>query len=116
MELEAAEGYAELELWREAWQTLDRMDPIEKGQPEALRLRLRCCGPLGAWTIGEHVANILRDGDKDDRQAAARFFLDHARAHPGHGSGSLAAAVETWPPALREINADPELAAIAGKH
>jgi hypothetical protein len=109
MNLQTAEGYADLKMWRESWQTLDAMHPLEKGSEAALRVRLRCCGPLGVWAIGEHVANLLRDGDAEDRNEAASFFLDYARTHPEQARSSIAAARETWPACEAEISRDPLL-------
>lgn len=97
-----AEGFAELGLWKDAWLALEELPADLRASPAALRVRLLCCPALEAWEIGNHVANLLRDGDNLDREAAARFLHEVAKDHVHHGRieparDAVAAGVNCWP-------------------
>lgn len=109
-----AEGFADLEMWEDAWDALEELPAAERALPAALRVRLRCCPALGAWEIGRHVAGVLRDGAEPDRQAAARFF--HAVALKWLAEGdqyaageAIKEAVKTWPEHRLALLDDPKL-------
>lgn len=59
MELREAEGYADLGMWQEAWDSLDEVPPAERATPAVMRIRIRCCAPLEAWGIGEEIAYLM---------------------------------------------------------
>ena len=62
---------------------------------------------MKAWETGKAIAHSLRDGSREDREAAARFYQalalnwveegDHTAA-----GASLAIAAQTWPEGLKE--------------
>ncbi|MEK7949846.1 hypothetical protein [Luteolibacter soli] len=108
-----AEGLAELGLWQDAWDVLEAIPAAERSAPAVLRVRLACCPPLGAWTLGTHVADLLRDGCEEDRQSAAEFYHAIARKWLSEGDHyaakqAMKAAAEAWPK-LRLMMLDGEL-------
>lgn len=112
-----AEGLAELGLWEDAWEALEALPAPDRATPQTLRVRLACCPPLGAWEIGRHVADLLRDGTEADRQAAARYF--HAVALKWLAEGdryaagqAIKEAVKTWPDHRLAVLDDPRLAEV----
>jgi hypothetical protein len=112
--LVAAEGFADLGMWQEAWDTLEDLPAEERATPHALHIRLRCCPSLGAWEIGESVASLLRDGSPADRAAAANFYFRRAvlLTNQGRFSGAkeaIATAVEIWPDCRLDVLNDPGL-------
>ncbi|HEY1123975.1 MAG TPA: hypothetical protein VGE67_20315 [Haloferula sp.] len=116
MTVTVAEGYAELRMWREAWEVLDELPPTRRASCQALRVRLKCCPMVGAWKIGEQVAMLLRDGARRDRGSAAAFYHLNARRllAAGDREGSkvnILAAVDTFPECRTVLLADRELAA-----
>ena len=111
-----AEGYADLGMWSEACEALEALSPEAKATPLALRVRLRCCPPLGAWSLGEHVAGLLRDGNRCDRACAAGFYHAHARRLLKAGdrqraTEAIQAAVEAFPECRRLMLLDAQLVA-----
>ena len=110
------EGFADLGMFREAWEAMEELPPDHRTDPHALRIRLRCCPPVGAWDIGEHVAGLLRDGERLDKACAAGFYHANARRllETGNRQGAadnIKAAVATFPECREIILLDPELAA-----
>lgn len=111
-----AEGYADLGMWRDACEALEALSSEVRATPRALRVRLRCCPPLGAWGIGEHVAGLLRDGSRCDKACAAGFYHANARrllkAGDRRGAGeSIKAAMEAFPECRRLMLLDAQLVA-----
>lgn len=74
MSLSAAEGYASLELWREAWDALDRISSAKRATSPVLRVRARCAIGLESWETAEVIALLLKGGDDEDRLHAAWCF------------------------------------------
>ena len=109
-----AEGLAELGLWQDAWDVLESLPARERSAPASLRVRLACCPPLGAWEMGKHISDVLRDGVEDDRRSAAGFF--HALAIKWLAEGdryaageAMKAASATWPEVRLTLLDDPML-------
>lgn len=103
-------------MWQEAWEGLKELPPTRQAARQALRVRLRCCPFMGAWTLGEQVAMLLRSGDIIDRASAAGFYHLNARRllAAGDREGSKAnilAAVETFPECRSALLADSDLGA-----
>lgn len=76
-----AEGLAELGLWQDAWDALEALPAEDRSTPAVSRVRLACCPPLDAWELGKQLADLLREGDKDDRRSATTFY--HLRRQGG---------------------------------
>ena len=109
------EGFADLCMWREAWEGLEELPPDQRATPAALRIRLRCCPAVGAWGIGEQVAGLLREGNRSDKACAAGFFHMNARRLVGSGDRTAAAecikaAVSVFPECRQFILGDQDLA------
>ena len=98
--LENAEGYAKLGLWQDAWEAIEELPDDVRAGIDAMRLRLRCCAPLGAWDLGAELAYLLAEGNPPDRKAAAAFWLALCREciEDTHtAQACVAAAVAAWP-------------------
>jgi hypothetical protein len=109
------EGFADLSMWREAWEGLEELPADQRVRPAALRIRLRCCPAVGAWGIGEQVADVLREGNRSDKACAAGFFHMNARRLVGAGDKIAAAecikaAVTALPECRQFILGDQNLA------
>ena len=109
-----ASGFADLGMWQDAWEALEAMPADQRGTPEALRVRLRCCPGVGAWDIGEHLAGLLRDGDAIDREVSARFHhalaVYHARAgNVDAAKDAVRTASEVCPDIRLAMHEDPAL-------
>ena len=116
MSITEADGYADLGMWGDACEALDALPVEVRTVPRALRVRLRCCPPLGAWGLGEHVAGLLRDGNRFDRACSAGFYHANARrllqAGDRKGAGEMIkVAVETFPECRRLMLLDAQLVA-----
>jgi hypothetical protein len=74
MSLSAAEGYASLGLWREAWDALDGMSSGKRATSPVLRVKARCAIGLESWETAEVIALLLKGGDDEDRRHAASCF------------------------------------------
>ena len=117
MTITEIEGFADLGMFQEAWETLEELPPDVRASSLALRIRLRCCPPIGAWGIGEQVANFLREGDRLDKACAAGFYHANARRliELGDQQGALEnvnAAVATFPECRFLIREEPHLEAL----
>jgi len=109
-----AEGLAELGLWQDAWDALEALPAEDRSTPAVLRVRLACCPPLGGWELGKQIADLLREGDDDDRRSAATFF--HALAVKWAGEDdryaakeAMKAASRAWPKLRLTLLDDPDL-------
>jgi hypothetical protein len=119
MTITEAEGFADLGMWEDAWEALDDAPGHERATPSALRVRLRCCAPLGAWGIGEEVAHLMGHSDKpEDLKMAADFWLDWGRYDPELAATCITAAISVWPECRAEILDDPLLGRVLfpGRH
>lgn len=111
-----AEGLAELGLWQDAWEALEELQTPDRALPHALRVRLACCPSLGAWEVGRHIADLLRDGSEADRQAAAQYFhaVDLKWLAEGYcyaAGQAIKEAVKTWRDHRLAVLDDPRFAA-----
>ncbi|MDB6077479.1 MAG: hypothetical protein JWO82_1226 [Akkermansiaceae bacterium] len=119
MDLREAEGYVELGMWQEAWDSLDEVPIEERATPAVFRLRIRCCAPLDAWSVGEEIAYLMGQSPQpSDHRLAASFWLDWARADPAVAADCIAAAINIWPESRVEILEDPLLGRVLfpGRH
>ncbi|MCW1917044.1 hypothetical protein OJ996_25870 [Luteolibacter sp. GHJ8] len=113
--LKEAEGFAELGLWQDAWDTIDKLPADERMKPAALRLRLVICPYLEAWGPGAAVAKLLCGGDETDRKTAGCYYRDLAKLYIAHGEidsarVALRDCVEAWPEVRPELLDDPVIA------
>ncbi len=76
-----AEGFAELELFTDAWDMIDDLPPAMRTHPEALRVRLMCCTGLEKWELGADLARLVGEAGNplELRETAGKFHLAHAR-------------------------------------
>ena len=109
MSIQEASGFADLGMWQEAWNAIEDAPAEDREKVEALRVRLRCCAPLGAWDIGVELARFLRDGNEEDRKAAALFWIALAKHDKFAAKDCLHAAIQAWPECRLAIIDDPEL-------
>ena len=70
-----------------------------------------CCVGLGRWTLGEVMAEFLREGDESDRALAACFYHDHAaflyhEGKPDRARDALRRSVRIRPEEGLAISAD----------
>lgn len=86
--LNRAEGYCSLHLYKDAWDTTERLHKLVKANPEIAELRLRIAVGLKRWDLGEEAADQVSEGNRIDlRLTAARYFL--GRARKVHDEGNL---------------------------
>jgi hypothetical protein len=58
-QLTRAEGFFELGMHQEAWNTLEELPPIDRVEPLVLELRLRILTALEEFGLGESIASVL---------------------------------------------------------
>lgn len=78
--LRAAHGYLELSMYLEADAELDKIDPICRGAPEILRVRLMVYAELEKWELMQVVAKRLSNCDPKNAQWAISLAYATRRA------------------------------------
>lgn len=109
MNIEEAEGYADLEMWEDAWTALGQLRPAVRASSRGFRFRLRCCPALGRWVEGELLALVLMEEGAADRKDAAAFFLQYAKFDRSRSMDWIKEAIKAWPNCRLKILEDPEL-------
>lgn len=96
--LVAADGYLDLGMPREALEELDGMGEWARGNPQALRLRVRAHLKLREWAEGMALASSAAKRYPQDGE----FFLQWAYAlHKARPGGSAQEVLDAAPEALR---------------
>jgi len=65
---EAAHGYAELGMYRDANEELDKIDPFLRAAPEILVLRVEIYRGLGKWELMIELTRRLTEFEPDNPQ------------------------------------------------
>ena len=76
--LNRAEGFHDLGLHQEAWDTLEELPPIDRVEPLVLELRLRILTAMEKWDLGEGIANVLPSSAVElqkCRETVARYTI-----------------------------------------
>ena len=109
--LNEAEGFCQLQLWKDAWDVTEKLAKYEKANPEVAALRLQIIIELALWEEGEEVADLLAESPAiENRRMAAQYFLDRAREthaagdHP-EANRQFRKSLEKWPGIRREFTA-----------
>lgn len=108
--LNRAEGYCQLQLWKDAWDVIDEgLYNCEKAHPEVAQIRLRIVVELSMWERGEEVADHLSEGARIEfKRTAAQYYLNRARDiyregdHP-EARRHFRKAISAWPGIDREF-------------
>lgn len=107
--LNEAQGYFDLELWKEAWEATEKLAKYEKANPEVAALRLQIVVKLALWEKGEEVADLVGESPAIElRRLSAQYFLDRARDTYEEGDRPEAhrqfqKSIEKWPGIRREF-------------
>ena len=76
--LNAAIGYLNLGMAKDAWNELEEIASEERSRPEVLKVRVEVCRALKQWEMMAEVSNHLRKIEPDE--------VGHALDHPGLGA------------------------------
>lgn len=107
--LNRAEGYCQLELWKDAWDAMEELYNCEKAHPEAAAIRLRIVVALSMWEKGEEVADHLSESARIEyKRKAAQYYLKRARVifhegDPPEARRHFQKAIGAWPGIDREF-------------
>jgi hypothetical protein len=101
--IRAAEGFAFLGLWADAWDALESLPAAKRAQPAVYAVRLTRCTHLKKWELGNELVPTIHHGCLlKEREAAGKFLLAYAGAQCSAGdiSGareSVSALAAVWP-------------------
>src|SRR5437868_10854764 len=83
---QAAVGYIELGMFKEANDQLENIDPFNRAAPEVLAVRLAIYHGLKKWELMQEIAKRLADFQPDDVQWITSYA--YANQKSGINSGS----------------------------
>lgn len=97
-----AESFLQQNLYTEAWEALEQLPSELRASSRALRVRVPCKIAFGNLQRAELLANFLREGEKEDRLAAASAFVILAEhrlleGREEHARALIKAAMDTRP-------------------
>jgi len=78
---EAAHGYAELGMYCDANEELEKIDPFLRAAPEVLALRVAIYGGLEKWELMAEIAKRLTEFEQDNPQWAVSLAYATRRAN-----------------------------------
>ena len=77
---QAAVGYVELEMFQDANDQLEKIDPFNRAAPEVLAVRLAIYHGLKKWELMQEIAKRLADFQPDDVQWITSYAYATRRA------------------------------------
>jgi hypothetical protein len=88
--IKQAEGYADLNMWQEAWKILVDLSEEDSNRPEPLRVGIKVAAMVGFPHVAHEIAQTLRHGDDEDRYQAACWYQALAASEAEQGRTELA--------------------------
>jgi hypothetical protein len=113
-----AEGYFELGMFSESWETLESINASERASSPVLEIRLRILTALSQWDLGEQIASVLIHSGEKAKRTVSRFH--HARSRVFYQTGDftraraeIRKAVDAWADIRKELSDDDLTALLA---
>lgn len=107
-----AEGYALLEMFTDAWEAIESLDPSAWSSIAAIRIRMACAIKFRKWDMVETLADFLCSGGKPEHALAASgyralAFIATEGGNRAAAKGYINRAISIDPPISQSLIEDP---------